>query len=146
MKRGMVVACMLCGLSLFCGCLEGPTGPQGLPGSPAETPEYYLTALSGNGRTAKANSLNTGSLSFSVLVANLHGVPIRSCRIDWTIIEGDVFFMDGSEKVSEQSTHTSNIGETGVSVYSNSVGRIKVRATAFASGEYVDFIGTFTEL
>ena len=32
MTRGIVVACLLCGLSLLCGCLEGPTGPQGEKG------------------------------------------------------------------------------------------------------------------
>ncbi len=32
MTRGIVVACLLCALTLLCGCLEGPTGPKGEKG------------------------------------------------------------------------------------------------------------------
>lgn len=37
MTRRIVVTCLLCGLSVLCGCFEGPTGPQGEQGEKGDT-------------------------------------------------------------------------------------------------------------
>ena len=137
-------------VNMLCGCLEGPIepqgeqGPEGLPGTSEETPIFYLTALSGNGQTLESSESyisHGNSVQFSVLVANLYGVPIERCRIDWTVIEGDGDFKEYLESKEDiRVHHTGNDGVSNVNVYPNSFGTMKVRATIFATGEYVEFV------
>jgi len=134
MKKQLII--IICLITFFsCEGKQSPIGPQGESGDSVRTTGYYLTAVEGNGVYALLNH----NCQISVLVTNFLGDAIRRCRIDWSIVSGNAKFYNEYTTYTSYTDSHYDLGESEINVYPLSAGLITIRATAFATGDYVDF-------